>query len=312
MNILDKKIEEFTTIIQGKSLSEIIDDITKSFTNLPEATQQILVDYFKKYPYWGTLSPKEGNYQEIKNRAIALKDHIKDFHWLYDHLNDSRSRFILLAILNNWYQYDFKNLKKAKETIFPDYFDFDLFPVNNRHVILDLGAYIGDTVTNYISCFGDDSYQKIYCYEITPAIFKELTENMKKYPNIECRFKAVSDKSDTFSITLNPNSSSANRIGDEGEEKIEAIAIDDDIKEKITVIKMDIEGAEQRALQGCKNHIVKDYPILLISVYHNYEDLWKIPKMIYDMRPDYDFYLRYYGGDIFPTEITLLAIPQKF
>ena len=74
---------------------------------------------------------------------------------------------------------------------------------------------------------------------------------------------------------------------------------------------MDIEGSEQKALLGSYKHIVNDKPKLLISVYHNHEDIWKIPRIIEDMTPDtYNFYLRSYGGNVFPTEIVLIALPK--
>ena len=72
---------------------------------------------------------------------------------------------------------------------------------------------------------------------------------------------------------------------------------------------MDIEGAEQGALAGCARHIREDRPKLALSVYHNFEDLWKLPRMIEDLVPGYRFYFRYHGGDLWPSEITLLALP---
>ena len=65
----------------------------------------------------------------------------------------------------------------------------------------------------------------------------------------------------------------------EGEE-VQIVTIDDDIQDKVTMIKMDIEGSEQSAIKGCRKHIVKDKPKLLVCVYHNNEDIWKIPRMI--------------------------------
>ena len=89
------------------------------------------------------------------------------------------------------------------------------------------------------------------------------------------------------------------------------MALDDDIGEPLTFIKMDIEGAEQAALRGCSQHIRKERPKLALSVYHNFEDLWKLPRMIEELVPGYRFFLRYHGGDLWPTEITLLALPPK-
>lgn len=97
-------------------------------------------------------------------------------------------------------------------------------------------------------------------------------------------------------------------VSQNGSEKIESSTLDIDIKEPITLIKMDIEGYEKKALEGAKNHIINDKPKLLISVYHNHEDLWKIPKIIREYNKDYKFYLRCYGTRIFPTEIVLIAI----
>lgn len=109
-------------------------------------------------------------------------------------------------------------------------------------------------------------------------------------------------------IKENEASSSANTLGGDSGEEIGVTTLDDDIKEPISLIIADIEGFEQKAILGARKHILQDHPKLLISVYHNNEDLWKIPRMIHDISPDYQFYLRYKSSPIYPTEITLLAV----
>ena len=135
-----------------------------------------------------------------------------------------------------------------------------------------------------------------------------MKSNLANYPNIKFIKKAVGDKISNLYINKSSVDNSANTISDKGEITIPVTTLDEDIKDKITMIKMDIEGSEQKALNGCKQHIMNDHPKLLISVYHNHEDLWKIPQMINEMSNDYQFYLRYYGNNIFPTEIVLIAI----
>lgn len=73
-------------------------------------------------------------------------------------------------------------------------------------------------------------------------------------------------------------------------------------------MKMDIEGTESLALQGCADHIRKDHPKLAISIYHNNEDIWKIAKLIKEIDATYKFYIRYYGGNLYPSEYILYGI----
>ena len=74
------------------------------------------------------------------------------------------------------------------------------------------------------------------------------------------------------------------------------------------IVDIKIENGEVRAIKGAQKHIVNDHPKLLISVYHSNDDLWKIPRMIYEMDSSYKFYLRYKSTCVYPTEITLIAI----
>ena len=91
----------------------------------------------------------------------------------------------------------------------------------------------------------------------------------------------------------------------------EIVTLDEDIQEPVSWIKMDIEGMEYDALLGCRTHIVNEHPKLSISVYHGYDDLWLLPKLIHSLNPSYKFYLRYYGGNLIPTEIVLTALPGE-
>ena len=50
----------------------------------------------------------------------------------------------------------------------------------------------------------------------------------------------------------------------------------DDIKEKITFIKTDIEGAEYSAIKGARNHIINEHPKMAIPIYYGNKDIWRI------------------------------------
>ena len=311
MNRIDKRFKEVVAEVTRKSKEEIFNQIKETYNTKPSEIKIALENYFKKFGYWGKLEEYRGEYESLYLRATSLKEHIEDYVWLYNKLKDYRSKKLLFAILNNWYYFDTSETSMSLERNYNQYWDLDIVKPSQEEVIVDVGAYTGDTILTYIKNYGLDNYKKIYSYEITPESIELLKNNTRYYPNIEVRKKALLDYSKKVFININQEGSSANQIADEGEEILEGICIDDDIKEKVSMIKMDIEGGETKALVGCSKHIKEDTPKLLISVYHNYEDLWKIPRMIEEINNNYNFYLRCYGTELFPTEIILYAIPKE-
>lgn len=311
MNYVDRNFEWLTSEIKGKTKIEVFEHIKKKYQLLPLAVKQSMEQFLSDFPYWGVLDDQKKVYEEIHNKAESLHDHIDDYRWLYQHLKDYRSKKLLFAILYNWYDYDFTTLKELMDQTYCHYFDLDIVTCD-QEILVDVGAYIGDSTLDFIHSYGLDAYQKIYCYEMTDETFLNLQTNVKDYPNIVCCKKAVTDRQEVVSMDTNRVNASANVLVDNGNTFVETVTLDDDISEPITMVKMDIEGAETKALLGCRRHIVEDHPKLLLSVYHNHEDLWKIPKMIEEICPGYEFYLRFYGSNIFPTEIVLFAIyPEK-
>jgi FkbM family methyltransferase len=78
--------------------------------------------------------------------------------------------------------------------------------------------------------------------------------------------------------------------------------------EKVTFIKMDIEGAEMDALRGAKKTINNFKPKLAICIYHSTEDLWRIPLYIKKIVPDYKIYIRHHTNLLYET--VCYAIPK--
>lgn len=305
-----KKIDiDFNNLIweiNNKSYEEVFKHIKDSYNELNPSIISSIESYLAQFGYWGKLNSKNNEYEELEKRSNLLKNNIFDFSWLYDHLKDYRSKIVLFGIINYWYNNNFDFLDKAYEKNYNHYFDLDLINCDDSEVFVDVGAYTGDTILDYIKTY--INYKSIYAYEITPSSIEYIKQNLNNYPNIFIKNNAVLDKKTTLYIKNNSVSNSANTLDNTGDIQVQGITIDEDIKEKITMIKMDIEGSELKALNGCVNHIKNDTPKLLISVYHKHEDLINIPKLIYNINPNYKFYLRYYGNKYYPTETVLLAI----
>lgn len=308
MNKVDIEFNELVNKIKNMNVDEIFYNIKKSFLKVHPDTQKSIQNFLNDLNYWGTLDIDKNDYTEIFEKAKSLKEHIEDYIWLYNKLKDYSSKKLLFAILNNWYCYDFKNLSDCMNKTFLHYFDLDIVPSFNNKVFVDIGSYIGDTVQDFIDTY--KKYKKIYCYEMTAESMATVKENLSKYENIIYNNKAVSNNNRLGYFTTELIDASTNKLVTNGNVEIEIVSLDNDITESIDMIKMDIEGEEYNALLGCKNHIINDKPILMISVYHNNEDLWKLPKLIDEFNNKYDFYLRNYGNNVFPTEIVLIAVPN--
>ncbi len=279
---------------QNVLLRDMIDNFEK-YKDIGMENYQNFVSFFNRHAdFWGTVNIEEENYELFKLRIDELKGHREDFIWLYENLADYRSKIVLNGILHYWVDYSYKIISTIRENSFTSYYDLDLMESNENEVFVDLGAYTGDSAEEFIYHMG--SYKHIYCYEIAKDTFEQLKSTMEPYENVTLCNKGVADKKGTMYVDF-VNDASNHKVVTEGEEAVEITTLDDDIKEKITFIKMDIEGGEQAALRGAKEHIMNEKPKLAICTYHNNTDIWKIPRMMREMNPEYKLYMRYNGPE---------------
>lgn len=314
-NHIDQAFLEFMNYIwsnSGEMLLTVMRERLEQFRASSEESYRRFVQYFSEFPLWGSLDPDNGDWETFEFRARTLKQRSYEFLWLYRRLADAQSKRTLLAILKNWAVLDFTDVMKVK-SIFPDYYEPDIFPNNKGDVFVDVGAYTGDSIQSYVSMYGT-GYRKIYAFEISEESVRQLKENTRDLHDVTIIQKGAGAEKSVMYLNSNASSDSANRAeagngGDAGTE-VEIATIDDEIQDIPTFIKMDIEGAEQDALLGCQKTISSHHPKLAICTYHGYEDIWKVPFMIDCMYPDYKFYMRHYGGNCPPTEFVLLCDPS--
>lgn len=141
--------------------------------------------------------------------------------------------------------------------------------------LVNCGSAIGDTILKYI--FSGYDFERIYAYEGDSGIFHNLEGLVSEMP------KKITNK-----ITL---------INEFLGVETDADNFDNQFKnKKVTLINMDIEGAEMAVLRGAKSLIKEQRPVLAICAYHKPSDLIEIPKLVAEAADDYVFYLRKYIG----------------
>ena len=307
-NELDERFVWLMDYVKYVKKEELVEHVKIRLMRQDEKQIQILNAFYQNHAYfWGTLDIKNGKYDVIHDRVNVLTQHREDFIWLYQRLGDYRSKLVLVNTLYNWISFDPAYIREMHESNFKDYYDLDLLSCDENEVMVDIGAYTGDSALDYITTYR--KYKKIYCYEITPESVESIKKNLAEYENIQIVNKGLGAEAGKMYLQTCAQDASTNGLDESGNGiEIEVATLDEDVTEKVTLIKMDIEGAEKDALKGCVRHIKEERPKLSICVYHNNRDIFEIPKMIADMRDDYKFYLRSNGMQWAPAEIVLFAL----
>lgn len=166
---------------------------------------------------------------------------------------------------------------------------YKLLNLSGNETYLDLGAYNGDTVIEFINQV--KTYKKIIAVEPDSKNFRKLKNNTENLGNIFLFNSAVSEKNGTTFFSMKGGRNSAVGVGIE----IRTVGVDDEfLKDKISYIKMDIEGNEILALNGAKETLKKYQPRLNIAAYHKNADIFEIPILINSINPNYKIFLRHH------------------
>ena len=137
----------------------------------------------------------------------------------------------------------------------------DKYP--QHETILDIGANIGNHSV-YFSQYLE--YSSIIAFEPIPDNIELLMKNVKDRPNISIRQEAVGDKTEKVKMTIKRDNMGACEVNDFGTEVVQQTRVDDwFIISPVTLMKIDVEWRELQVLDGAKNTLKEDKPLILIE-----------------------------------------------
>jgi FkbM family methyltransferase len=169
-----------------------------------------------------------------------------------------------------------------------------LSPVPNE-VYIDAGAFNGDTVLQFVRWCGG-TYQKIYALEPDSGNWIQLKKNTAHIKRLEIIPQGAWNEEDVLFFGSNTDSNMLRIQEKETEQSISVTAIDSFVgNDQVTLIKMDIEGAELNALRGARETIRRYKPRLAICIYHKPEDVLTIPLYVLELNPDYRLRIRHHS-----------------
>ncbi|WP_321778176.1 FkbM family methyltransferase [Sulfurimonas sp.] len=312
---VDGIIDDFTRV-QSSRKKEIlkIEDVPKGAVILSVSTGSPL-EVKSKLDAMGFLNFNYLSFFRYSNLPLVPPPFMLDFKEdflknkkryedMYNLLEDEKSKEVFTKVINFKISFDLEFMNGFTNDHEGQYFDKEIVPDIKNITFVDGGGYVGDTAARVIKNHSD--FKKIYLIEPISENLAIASRDLAEFKNIEFIPLGLSNKKTTLHFNEEKSFSS---IYGNGTQSVEVDKLDNIIKEKVDFIKLDIEGAEQDAIQGAKKTIKKYKPVLAICIYHKAQDWYKIPQMLLEMNSDYKVYLRHYMEGIF--ESVLYFIPKK-
>lgn len=236
----------------------------------------------------------------------------------YNALEDEKSKELYNNLLKYRYIRDPKLINDLYENRSECYLDKIFIDNYQDGLYIDAGSYNADFITTLANKVSIDN-SRFYIFEPNKVFYNQIKINLDKKINYEIFNVALCDKDATMEFMQIPSSTShiidkkynayKNTVDKNDIATIKTNKLDTIIKEeKVAGIKIDIEGSESSMLKGATKIIKRDRPILLLSIYHKWDDLFKLQDYIMSLNLNYKFYIRHYSLSVAKT--ILYCIPE--
>lgn len=215
--------------------------------------------------------------------------HLAEFNSACDLLADEKSREVFADVIRFQYSGELEYILGCT-TDKSEAFE-NILKLGEEEVYLDLGAYNGDTIDEFLAQTGG-KYRDIIAFEPSPKSFRKLCEHCEGMENVA--LWELGSYNENTRLGFNTKSGRNCAIAEGG--TLTQVARVDTILcgKRPTYAKLDVEGAEKATFEGMENTIKLFKPKLNVAAYHRSEDLFALILQLHELNPDYKFYLRHH------------------
>ena len=253
---------------------------------------------------------KEDDTSSFTNSVVHSQT---DYDWLgipviteEELLNSHKNAKVVVAVLQN-----ITAKKRLSEKGFPagnlflrfseigkQYLDPDIMRPRQHEVFIDGGVLDLKNSLDFINWCGGN-YDAVYAFEPDEHSYKKCLDIIQNDQQLDENkvhlFNAALWNRDE-ELHFNSGDEGGSKVSSHGTSAVQARSIDSVLQgERVTFIKMDIEGAEMNALIGARESIKKWKPRLAICIYHKPNDPIELPLYIHGLVPEYKMYIRHYS-----------------
>ncbi len=191
-----------------------------------------------------------------------------------------------------------------KDEYFSGRADTATFQVGQNEHFCDCGAYQGPVIQRFLDAAGG-RYASITAVEPDAVNHAALSRMGEALPRFRAINKAVSNVQEVLRFKQTGTMSS--HITPDGTDSVPATRLDDEL-EHLTLLKMDVEGFEVKALEGAARLVRTQRPRIAACVYHYSLDLLDVVGQMDRLVDDYHFRLRQHAGGYY-YDLVLYASP---
>jgi len=218
---------------------------------------------------------------------------------IFENLDDEQSKQAYLGAIYSLLTGDNSYIQCENE----QYFAHRKFESSLNEIVVDAGAYIGDTVEEYIK----HGQGKVIIYAFEP--YAEVLEKLEVRTKVLKSQWQLDDDciviipagvgAETKMLRFSKGNIVALTPDGLGDRELQVYSLDDYFKDKepFSLLKSDIEGGEMDMLIGAETMIKKHKPKMALSIYHSPEDFAEIPEYVKLIVPEYNMAVRNHSND---------------
>lgn len=252
---------------------------------------KVLINFFAKKVLFIYQNPDSAAHQKIKKQfrilqglekgnsflaGVRMKNMVAGQHVLYQRGFRRDFGCCNLGFENLKMQCSSDSILEAQTFLFGAYAELtvlDLYKkiLNKDSVAVDVGANVGFHTVFLARIIGDGGVGQVVAYEPRASLAERLKKNLELNNIRKTRIRNVGVWSWSGKMGFDENDGFNQGVGacnSDSSFKIDVVSLDDDlseIKNKIDVLKIDVEGGELEVVKGAKKILSKHRPCIVVE-----------------------------------------------
>ncbi len=233
-------------------------------------------------------------------------EHKAEYEYAYSLFEEKYSQKVFQAYLNTRINDNLQYLLECFDKPIT-YFDNGVFSLTKDENYVDIGAYNGDTLMEFVTN-SNNQYEHVYAFEPDAKLFAELEDCVKNFRYVNVDLYKLGLWNSDGELFFESDLGQSDRVADSGDvsNRISVVKLDNIIGDKkVTFIKGALSAGTIEWIEGASEILHSQKPKLVINVGITRELLFAVPRLLHEINSNYSFFLRF--NESMPSRLILYA-----